>query len=55
MEIVLVVLKFIEGLAQRISSRLITKVYATDLLYGDIPLQGHGETAGTAVRVTVLH
>jgi len=53
-EIVLVVLKLVESLAQRFSFRLTIRTCVTDLLNGDIPLEGHGETAGTIMGVAIL-
>ena len=55
MEIVLVVLKFVEGLVQCFSFRLTIRMCVTDLLNGNIPLEGHGETAGTIMRVAILY
>lgn len=54
MEIVLVVLKFVESLVQRLSFRLTTRACVTDLLNGNIPLEGHGETTGTIMGVAIF-
>jgi hypothetical protein len=54
-EIILVVLKFVKCLTQSFSFLPTTgTLYVTDLLNGSIPLEGHGETTGAIVRVTIL-
>jgi hypothetical protein len=54
MEIVLVVLKFVESLTQNFRFRLTIRICATDLLNGNIPLEGHGKTAGTIMRIPIF-
>ena len=54
MEIVLVVLKFVESLNQSFRFRSTIRICVTDLLNGNIPLEGHGKTAGTIVRIPIL-
>ena len=54
MEIVLVVLKFVKCLTRSFSFRLTKRTCVTDLLNGNIPLEGHCETTGAIMRVTVL-
>ena len=54
MEIILVVLKFVESLTRNFSFLTNDKKYITDLLNGNIPLEGHGKTAGAVMRVPVL-
>ena len=54
MEIILVVLKFVKCLTRSFSFRPTTGTYVTDLLNGNIPLEGHGETTRAIMRVTIL-
>jgi hypothetical protein len=53
-EIILVVLKFVESLSQGFSFSSTIRGYTTDLLNGNIPLEGHGETTGTIMRIAIL-
>ena len=54
MEIILVVLKFVKCLTRSFSFRPTTETDVTDLLNGNIPLEGHGETTRAIMRVTIL-
>ena len=54
MEIILVVLKFVESLLKGSAFRIMARIRTTDLLNANVPLKGHGETSGAVMRVAIL-